>query len=785
MKKLHLICNAHIDPIWQWTWDEGIATALSTFQSAANLADEYDYVFCHNESLLYEAVEKYAPVLFGRICELIKKGKWVISGGWYLQPDCNMPSGESLVRQIAIGHEYFYKKFGVVPNVATNYDSFGHSIGLVQILAKSGYVGYLHCRPSKPREIEQFDYPSRFYRWVAPSGDRVICAHTFSYGSVMGEIENKIREELAVCGDVDYVLWGVGNHGGGPSRADLKTLQNLKIDGVEYLHSTPDRLMADDVHVGGEVKMSLNPTMPGCYSSMSRIKKAHRETESLFYATEKMLAVATLGGYEVDTQNMDTALKQLLLSQFHDILPGTCTQSGEEEGLELLAAARHVCKDQRTGAFLHAVMGQPIAKEGEYPVFVYNFMPYEVTRPVEVELMAAAQNWDLGTFLQATVCDEQGNQIDCQQIKEDSTIHIDWRKRIAFVGKLKPLSVTRFSIRLNKIQREKVWETPAQTGLLDALKGKVLTSPVKLVCYNDTSDAWAMSDEELHAVGCNPVDFRPMTAQEIQEFCNVKGELSAEHVIENGDVLTAVEQFVTTGKTNAVIEYRAWKNLPFVDLKVTVEYADPHKLIRLHIPSPTGQTVGDGPYVIEDKNNGEIVFQKWVGKREKGGVFAVINDGVYGAKNAENEICLTLLRGAGYLIHPMPFEPQFPQDRYMPTIECGRYVYRFRIITGSLTDVCCEAELFHQPPYAVNVFPLGTGVNEASVFTDKPVVMTAFKQSANGGYVLRFFNPEIHPVSFTLSVQGVLSTVTMGASQIVSVVYRDGAIEVIDKSLPV
>ncbi|MBR1867862.1 MAG: hypothetical protein IJ800_04715 [Clostridia bacterium] len=135
MKKLHLICNSHIDTVWQWTWDEGVSSAIATFRSAADLADEFDYVFCHNESMLYEAIEKIDPVLFERIRELVKKGKWKITGGWYLQPDCNIPSGETFIRQISVGKKYFKEKFDVEPTVAYNFDSFGHSAGLPQILA--------------------------------------------------------------------------------------------------------------------------------------------------------------------------------------------------------------------------------------------------------------------------------------------------------------------------------------------------------------------------------------------------------------------------------------------------------------------------------------------------------------------------------------------------------------------------------------------------------------------------------------------------------------------------
>ena len=96
--------------------------------------------------------------------------------------------------------------------------------------------------------------------------------------------------------DVDYVLWGVGNHGGGPSRKDLRDIENLKRDGVTFVHSSPDRLMNDDIRVQGEMRTSLVTCMPGCYSSMARVKRAHRETESLYFSTEKMLAYASLCG---------------------------------------------------------------------------------------------------------------------------------------------------------------------------------------------------------------------------------------------------------------------------------------------------------------------------------------------------------------------------------------------------------------------------------------------------------------------------------------------------------
>ena len=152
MKNVYLLCNAHIDSIWLWKWQEGAAEAISTFRTAANFCEEVDgFVFNHNEALLYEWIEEYEPELFGRIQKLVADGKWHIMGGWYLQPDCTLLSGESFIRQIEYGRRYFKEKFDKTPTTAINFDPFGHTRGLVQILKRNGFDSYLFMRPGMNR----------------------------------------------------------------------------------------------------------------------------------------------------------------------------------------------------------------------------------------------------------------------------------------------------------------------------------------------------------------------------------------------------------------------------------------------------------------------------------------------------------------------------------------------------------------------------------------------------------------------------------------------------------
>ncbi|MDZ7342854.1 MAG: alpha-mannosidase, partial [candidate division KSB1 bacterium] len=169
--RIHLICNAHLDPVWQWRWEEGCAETISTFRTAVELLHEYpDLIFNHNEAVLYQWILKYDLDLFAEIQKLVKAGRWCISGGWYLQPDVNLPGTESLIRHIAEGRRFFKAHFGVQPIVAYNFDSFGHSGGLPQLLKQAGYKMYIHLRP----QSSELELPSDLYRWRGVDGSEIL-----------------------------------------------------------------------------------------------------------------------------------------------------------------------------------------------------------------------------------------------------------------------------------------------------------------------------------------------------------------------------------------------------------------------------------------------------------------------------------------------------------------------------------------------------------------------------------------------------------------------------------
>ena len=292
MRKIHLICNAHLDPVWLWRWEEGCCEALSTFRVAENFTDKFrGFTFNHNEAILYQWVKENEPDLYERIRKKVKEGSWHIMGGWYLQPDCNMPSGESIIRNIIEGRLFFREEFGKVPTTAINFDSFGHSLGLVQILNLAGYDSYVVCRPAK----DNFDFPDQNYLWKGFNGSQVLVHRSDeNYNSVHGHAAQELDDFLKRTKneEISLFLWGVGDHGGGASAKDLEDLKKLIEEEKEYeiFHSDTESFFKELQESGKEfpvVERGLNPVAEGCYTSQIRVKQKHRLLENEIYSGEK------------------------------------------------------------------------------------------------------------------------------------------------------------------------------------------------------------------------------------------------------------------------------------------------------------------------------------------------------------------------------------------------------------------------------------------------------------------------------------------------------------------
>lgn len=771
-KKIHLVCNAHLDPIWQWEWEEGAASALSTFKSASDLCDEFDYVFCHNEVTLYKYIEEYAPDLFEDIKRHIREGKWKIIGGWYLQPDCNMPCGESFVRQIQFGKDYFTKKFGVHSKSAYNVDAFGHSVGLVQIMKKCGQENCVIVRKGDdPVEDTHLI-------WEGLDGTRIKLAALRGYNSGLGKAVEKInRLTNEAEHDVECIMWGVGNHGGGPSRKDLADIKELIETGEnEIIHSDVDAFF-DDIEPTDVHKNSFTISMPGCYTSVSKVKQSHAEFEDNLYMTEKLCSVASLKGLiEYPEKELYEATEDLLTAEFHDVLPGSSIKAGEENGLMLFSHGKSILNKLRARAYFALTSAEPKAKEGEYPILVFNPNPYEWETEVECEFMLADQNWSDDVVSSFKVVDSSGKEIPAQFIKETSHLNLDWRKRLVFKAILKPMAISRYSVFVEFVDKKASQKKALQeniifknhntyieiskkTGLLKSYKVdgvEYIGDEAFCLCqYDDNADPWAMGDFQLEALGTNKKCFSLMEKPD-----GVFEGMESVQVIEDGAIRLCAESFFSLDNSRARVEYTIHKLTGELDVKVDLFAGEINKMFRLAVPVALngeyrGQTAfGTQPLYM---NGRECVAQRFVYVKGEEKCLALFNKGTYGSKYLNSTMEMSLLRTATYCAHPICDRQLIPLDRYTQKIDLEERSFSFRLCVANENELERLSQEFTTPAYACNVFPIERKSQpkpfDVSI-SNKNIVLTTMKKSIDGEeYILRFINnsSENEKTEFTLN----------------------------------
>ena len=735
MKELHMVCNAHLDPVWLWDWEEGIAAALSTFRIAARFCREYDgFIFNHNEALLYQWIEEYEPDLFQTIQELVKEGKWHIMGGWFLQPDCNMPSGESFIRQIEAGREYFYEKFGVLPKTAVNFDPFGHSRGLVQILKKTGYDSYIFCRPSQ----EDCCLPDDDFLWIGFDGSR-IKGHRSSehYNSLMGEAGKKITEFLESHQEQEegLLLWGVGNHGGGPSHADMAQILEKRKESplCELRHSIPESYFHKIENKNlPEFHRDLNPWAVGCYTAQIRIKQMHRKLEGLLYMTEKMVSAAAFRKkMNYPEEEMKEAEKALLTAQFHDILPGSAVKSVEESGIRIMNYGMELLEKQKNRAFFALAEGEKPAGKGEYPILIYNPHPYPVKGVMTCEFQMQNQNWDTSFGMPEVFY--KGEPIPCQVEKEACNMNLDWRKKVVFYGELKPMQMNRFDCTITFIEKQpnkdllkesgEIYFTgehveaviSKKTGLMDSLKidgTEYLKEGAFGLSVRDSGfDPWAMNVQSFPK---EEGRFRLMDKEEGTDFSGVDEELESVRIIETGQVRTIVEALFRYHNSRAVIHYILPKKGWDVELELSVEWMEKGKMLKLEIPTCLrGQNLCETAYGVQtyESSERERVMQRWCGifEEERDMAMTCINDGCYGGDFQDGTMGISLIHAAAYSAHPIEDRVLLDQDRRIPCMDQGERSFSFRLCGGSykkrMENVTSEAVVFQEKPLAVAFFP--------------------------------------------------------------------------------
>ena len=329
-----LTAHAHIDMNWMWGFQETALVTLDTFRTMLDLMREYPkFTFAQSQASVYRIVEQYAPEMLDEIRVRVREGRWELTASTWVETDKNMPDGESLTRHILQTKRYLQGLFGIDPNelkIDFEPDTFGHNANVPEICRAGGVSYYYHCRGYEGHHI---------YRWRAPSGAELLCYREPMWYNADVKPMSFVHLPAFCAGngiDTALFVYGVGDHGGGPTRRDVERLLDMQSWPLmptlefgtfrQFFDSLNERKAQFPV-VEGE----LNYIFTGCYTSQSRIKALNRISEARMNEAEALCAMDTaLTGKAHPTAALQDGWRALLFNHFHDIIPGSGTVDTRE-----------------------------------------------------------------------------------------------------------------------------------------------------------------------------------------------------------------------------------------------------------------------------------------------------------------------------------------------------------------------------------------------------------------------------------------------------------------------
>ncbi|HLF14670.1 MAG TPA: glycoside hydrolase family 38 C-terminal domain-containing protein [Bacteroidota bacterium] len=414
--------NAHIDAAWLWREGETVEVCRNTFTSVLNMMDaRADFTYTQSSAAYYDWMERRYPDVFKRITERIRDGRWEIVGGMWVEPDCNLPGGESWMRHVLYGKRYFRKKFGVDVKIGYNPDSFGYNLNMPQFYADAGIDAFV---TQKIGWSETNVFPYRVFWWESPDGSRILAYFPFDYVNTIDDpykLTEQLRQFESNTGFTQMLtLFGVGDHGGGPTPDMLARLDHLKTLDIYpqvklgTLTAYLDWLKGNDLAKVPVWKDELYLEYhQGTFTTQSETKKFNRETETLLLNAEKFSTIASLHGRPYRAGDMSEAWENVLFNQFHDILPGSGIREIYIDAAERYRASERIGNFELTGSLktlADRVKAAPF--RGGIPVTVFNPLNWERPGPVTVAL-PDGDDASYGVF------DDAGNELPSQVLRKD------------------------------------------------------------------------------------------------------------------------------------------------------------------------------------------------------------------------------------------------------------------------------------------------------------------------------------------------------------------------------
>lgn len=686
---VHLIGHGHIDPTWRWRWTEGYEEVRATFTSALQRLNEYDgVVFTASSACFYAWLQETEPDLIDEIRNRVEEGRWEIVGGMWIEPDCNIPSGESFVRQGLLGQRFFERVLGKRATVGFNPDSFGHAGTLPQILSKLGMDNYVFMRPMPESEMRLPDGAT--FWWLANDGSRVLTtAIPESYNATREEALDRLSRVTQwphLIKEQRHLLsfFGIGNHGGGPTKRTIEALVDLQGDDsmprLEFSRVDQffEGIRASHQHSAlPTIDSDLQHHARGCYSVHHGIKHLNRRAEHEITTAERFCSLGlALHGRPYPREALDQAWRDLLYNQFHDILAGTSLEIACDDAIDQLGRARFTARE-KTNTIVQSLSSDIDTSAEGNSIIVFNPLPWDVQTRVEAPPHVFTTLGDT-----VHIVDDNGRAVTSQKVMgtypgshsmsfQANVPALGYRCYAARRGEKRVRVRGTLDASINSIEND--WwritldgNTGQVVGLVDKRNKFDIIRGARLSVFADHSDTWSHGEEGWRV--------------EVGRFSG--GEA---HVVESGEVFARVMLRSTYGTSTAEHWITLHRETEAIDWEIRVDWRERHAVLKLIVDTAVtdGIVTCDTAYGSQHRNTAgsEEPCQMWVDftgniNGKEGGV-ALVNDGLYSYDVRGGAIGMTLLRSPVYCHHdPDRVEGVHPY-RHM---DQGEHTFKFRLM---------------------------------------------------------------------------------------------------------
>ena len=769
--KYYLVGNAHLDPVWQWQWQEGSAEAKATIRSALDRMKEFPaFRFVCSSASVYRWVEEFAPEMFEEVKERVKEGRFIVVGGWHVQPDCNSPSGEGYARQTLYAQRYFQETLGVTATVGYDVDSFGHHWQIPQILKKSGMNCYIMMRPG-PHEKEM---DSDIFNWVSPDGSSVLTYRILDPYCFRFKTEEELEKRFAYLDantrtDLETLpfFYGVGNHGGGPTIRNLQILQAYAAEHpeVEFIYSDVQDFF-NDVRLSGAPIPDFNDDLQhhaaGCYATVWRNKRDIRRSEVNLSAAESynMLAGKLMGRKPKNAVLAD-AWREVCFCHFHDFLGGCSIKEVHDDGEYMLGAALNTAAVEENSSLqtISWAIDTGAADSGKgLPVVVFNPHGFAAKYPVKVNkqytrILDADGNFVPSQLVHATSyeCTERSDTLFEAEVPAlgYAVYYMDNEEAAAPASAVKAEAWGGYmtanehggTILENDIYRIQFELYSGYiTSFVDKRTGEEIITgraAVPTVIDEYYHDTWS------HA--------KTFFTDAMARFSDAKVT-----VLESGPVRATVKVVSRYNDSTLTQYFSLRQGSDKLEVRAYADWHEKYKMLKLAWPMAVENPKAyyEIPFgVIERPADGEEEpGQTWTAVKGTNGGYAIVNDCTYSSSVKDGTIYQTVLRSPVYGDHggPRTDESDFTDQ--------GRidFSYTLMPVGGSFVEVTRTGKLLNKPFTNIIETWHGGKLSDASygglTIDADNVMLSAIKRSEDGtGLVVRVYEIDGKEAPFTVS----------------------------------